>query len=152
MRDSYVAFGPKFVASGTLERPRSGSLAIYLGCLRVLQTLAKRETRLMGKDVQPLQSVKLVCRSCSRSRADRTLTWVMYEIKLNVSFALHYIIIINYDQLFNCVGIYLYLIIVNKILTNLLKVILSCHETSRDIRPTYICPCPEDLRQSCMCT
>jgi hypothetical protein len=27
----------------------------------------------------------------------------------------------------------------------------SCHETSQGIRPTYICPCPKDLRQSCRC-
>jgi hypothetical protein len=26
-----------------------------------------------------------------------------------------------------------------------------CHETSQVIRPTYICPCPKDLRQSCRC-
>ena len=31
--------------------------------------LANRETRLVGKDAQPLQSVKLVYQSCSRSRA-----------------------------------------------------------------------------------
>jgi hypothetical protein len=33
-------------------------------------------TRLVGKDVQPLQSVKLVYQSCSWSWAARTLTWV----------------------------------------------------------------------------
>jgi hypothetical protein len=33
--------------------------------------------------------------------------------------------IINCDQLFNWVGIYLYLVIANKILTNLLKAMLS---------------------------
>jgi hypothetical protein len=25
----------------------------------------------------------------------------------------------------------------------------SCHGTSQGIRPTYRCPCPKDLRQSC---
>jgi hypothetical protein len=39
----------------------------YPLCLRALQTLAKRDTRLVGKDVQPLQSVKLVYHVCSRS-------------------------------------------------------------------------------------
>jgi hypothetical protein len=33
--------------------------------------------------------------------------------------------VINCDQLFYWVGIYLYLVIANKILTNLLKVVLS---------------------------
>jgi hypothetical protein len=28
----------------------------------------------------------------------------------------------------------------------------SCHRTSQDIRPTYRCLCPEDLRHSCRCT
>jgi hypothetical protein len=32
-----------------------------------LQTLTKWETRLVDKDVQPLQSVKLVYQSCLRS-------------------------------------------------------------------------------------
>jgi hypothetical protein len=35
------------------------------------------------------------------------------------------IIIVTYDLLFNWVGIYLYLVIANKILTNLLKAMLS---------------------------
>ena len=34
-------------------------------------------------------------------------------------------VIINYDLLFNWVGIYLYLVTANKFLTNLLKVMLS---------------------------
>jgi hypothetical protein len=35
--------------------------------------LDKLVTRIMGKDAQPLQSVKLVCQSCSWSRAVQTL-------------------------------------------------------------------------------
>jgi hypothetical protein len=27
----------------------------------------------------------------------------------------------------------------------------GCHRTSQGIRPTYRCPCPEDLQQSCRC-
>jgi hypothetical protein len=44
-------------------------------------------------------------------------------MQLNLICHLHCIVefIINCDQLFNWVGIYLYLVIANKILTNLLK-------------------------------
>jgi hypothetical protein len=57
------------------QRARSGSpspsffLSPTWECLGILQTLAKWETRLVGKDVRPLQSVKQVYQSCSRSRA-----------------------------------------------------------------------------------
>jgi hypothetical protein len=53
------------------------------------QSLGKRVTLLLGKDAQPLQSVKLVYQPCPRSWAARTRTWVIYEITLNMSFALH---------------------------------------------------------------
>jgi hypothetical protein len=47
------------------------------------------------------------------------------ELKLNLSYALHEIII-NFVLLFSLwFGIYLYLVIANKILTNLLKAMLS---------------------------
>jgi hypothetical protein len=48
-------------------------------------------------------------------------------MELNLIYHLHYIVgfIINYDLLLNWDGIYLYLVTVNKILTNLLKVMLS---------------------------
>jgi hypothetical protein len=48
-------------------------------------------------------------------------------MELNLICHLHCIVgfIINCDQLFNCVGIYLHLVIANKILTNLLKAMLS---------------------------
>ena len=47
--------------SDPLERPRSESLATHQRkYLRALQTRATRETRLVGKDVPPLQSVKLI--------------------------------------------------------------------------------------------
>jgi hypothetical protein len=46
-------------------------------------------------------------------------------IKLNMSYALHCEIYYNCDLLFNWVGIHLYLVIANKILTNLLKEMLS---------------------------
>jgi hypothetical protein len=62
-----LARKPQWVLSsnGTLERSRGGSLAIYLeSVLRVLQTLAKLETCLIGKDVQTLQW------TLSRSRAE----------------------------------------------------------------------------------
>jgi hypothetical protein len=39
--------------------------------------------------------------------------------------------IINYDLLFNWVGIYLYLVTANKFLTNLLKVMLSFNHLLR---------------------
>jgi hypothetical protein len=42
----------------------------------------------------------------------------MYGIKLNLSFALHCEFIINCDLLFHWIDIYLYLVIVNKILIN----------------------------------
>jgi hypothetical protein len=79
----------------------------------------------VGKDVQPLQSVKLVYQSCSRSRADRTLTWVIYGIELNLSSALHYGNYYLLWSLFNWVGIYFYLVIANNFFTNLLKVMLN---------------------------
>jgi hypothetical protein len=47
-------------------------------------------TWLVGKDAQPLYSVKLVYQPCSRSWATRTLTWVTYGIKFNWLFVLHY--------------------------------------------------------------
>jgi hypothetical protein len=56
---------------------------------RKSRSLDKRVTRLVGKDVQPLQSVKLVYQPCSQSWAARTLTWVIFGTKLNLSYALH---------------------------------------------------------------
>jgi hypothetical protein len=53
--------------------------------------------------------------------AARTLTWLTYRIKLNLSFALHCGFIINCDLLFDWVGIYLYLVTANKTLTNFKK-------------------------------
>jgi hypothetical protein len=32
------------------------------------------------------------------------------------------------------------------------NLVVMCHRTSQDIRPTYRCACPMDLRQSCRCT
>jgi hypothetical protein len=32
------------------------------------------------------------------------------------------------------------------------EVFETCDRTSQVIRPTYICPCPTDLRQPCRCT
>jgi hypothetical protein len=51
----------------------------------------------------------------------------MMELNLKTWHALIYIVgfIIHYDQLFNWIGIYLYLVIANKFLTNLLKAMLS---------------------------
>jgi hypothetical protein len=48
-------------------------------------------------------------------------------MELNLNYHLHCIVrlIINCDQLFNWVGICLYLVTANKILTNLLKVMLD---------------------------
>jgi hypothetical protein len=48
-------------------------------------------------------------------------------MELNLICHIHYIVgfIINCDQLFNWVGIYLHLVNANKILTNLLKAMLS---------------------------
>jgi hypothetical protein len=45
---------------------------------------------------------------------------------------LHWIVgfIINCDQLFNWIGIHLYLVIANKFLTNLLKAMLSLNHLS----------------------
>jgi hypothetical protein len=78
----------------------------------------------MSKDATPLQSVTLVYQSCSHSRAARTLTWLIYGIKFKHD--VHYIVFwdfIHHDaQLTNWVGIYLYLVIGNKILTNLFKI------------------------------
>jgi hypothetical protein len=54
-----------------------------------------------------------------------TLTWVTYEIKVNLSLALHCRIYYNCDLLFNWDGIHLHLVTANKILTNLLKVMLN---------------------------
>jgi hypothetical protein len=64
-------------------------LASLVEVYEVVQPRGKWVTRLVGKDMQPLQSVKLVYQSCSRSWAARTLTWLNYGIKLNLSFALH---------------------------------------------------------------
>jgi hypothetical protein len=55
-----------------------------------LWSLGKWVTRLVGKDAQPLQSVKPVYQRYSRSWATRTLTWLTYGIKLNLSFAVQY--------------------------------------------------------------
>jgi hypothetical protein len=48
-------------------------------------------------------------------------------MELNLTYHFHCItgFIINCDKLFNWVGIYLHLVIANKILTNLLKAMLS---------------------------
>jgi hypothetical protein len=82
------------------------------------RSLGKWVTRLMGKDVQPLQSVKLVYQLCSRSWNSRTLTWEIYGTKLNLSYALHCGCCYQFDLLFIWVGIYLHLVNANKILTN----------------------------------
>jgi hypothetical protein len=73
------------------------------------RSLDKWVTRLVGKDVQPLQSVKLVYQSCSRSWVARTLTWVNYGTKLNLSYCITSVTI-NFDLLLIWVGIYLYLV------------------------------------------
>jgi hypothetical protein len=76
--------------SGTLLRPRSVTLPRFLGrAVWDSWPLGRWVTWLVGKDVQPLQNVKLVYQSCSWSWAARTLTWVPYRIKLNLSFASH---------------------------------------------------------------
>jgi hypothetical protein len=54
------------------------------------RSLGKWVTWLVGKDAQPLQSVKLVYQPCSRSWAARTLTWLIYGIKFNFSFGSHW--------------------------------------------------------------
>jgi hypothetical protein len=53
-------------------------------------------------------------------------------MELNLTCHLHCIVgfIHHYDQLFNWVGIYLYLVFANKILTNLLKAMLSLNHFS----------------------
>jgi hypothetical protein len=53
-------------------------------------------------------------------------------MKLNLIYHLHCILgfIHHYDQLFNWVGNYLHLVIANKILTNLLKTMLSLNHYS----------------------
>jgi hypothetical protein len=53
-------------------------------------------------------------------------------MELNLIYHLHCIVrfIIDYNQLFNWVGIHLYLVIANKILTNLLKAMLSLNHFS----------------------
>jgi hypothetical protein len=79
----------------------------------------------VGKDVQPLLSVKLVYQSCSWSRATQDSRMITYGIKLNMSFALHCEIYYNCELLFNWDDIHLYLVTANKILTNLLKAMLS---------------------------
>jgi hypothetical protein len=65
----------------------------------------------VGKDVQPLQSVKLVYqpRSWSRATQDSRMIKLM---ELNLICHMHCIMgfIINYDLLFNWVGIYLHLV------------------------------------------
>jgi hypothetical protein len=63
-------------ASETLQRPRSGTLPRFLGrgVWGSDQLRGKWVTRLVGKDAQPLQSVKLVYQPCSQSLAARTLT------------------------------------------------------------------------------
>jgi hypothetical protein len=53
------------------------------------RSLGRWVTWLMGKDVQPLQSVKLVYQPCSRSWAAWTCTWLTYGTKFNLSYALH---------------------------------------------------------------
>jgi hypothetical protein len=51
--------------SGALERPRSDTLPCFLGRgVWSVQPCGKWVTRLMGEDVQPLQSVKLVYEPC----------------------------------------------------------------------------------------
>jgi hypothetical protein len=92
MRDSYASW----IHSGfsrtsvTLERPRSATLPCLLG-RGVWDSWphGRWVTRLVGKDAQPLQSVKLIYQPCSWSWAARTLTWVIYETKLNLSYKLH---------------------------------------------------------------
>jgi hypothetical protein len=81
-------------------------------------SLGRWVTWLVGKDAQPLQSVKLVYQPFSRSWAARTLTWLIYGIKFNLSYALHHMCCYYFCLLLNWVGIYLYLITANKILTN----------------------------------
>jgi hypothetical protein len=55
-------------ASGTLERPRNATMPrLFSRDEWNLRPLGKRVTQLVGKDVQPLQSVKMVYESCSRS-------------------------------------------------------------------------------------
>jgi hypothetical protein len=78
-------------ASGTLERPRSVTLP-HLLCRGVWEwpSLGRWVTWLVGKDAQSLQSVKLVYQSCSRSWAARTLTWLIYGTKFNISYASHW--------------------------------------------------------------
>jgi hypothetical protein len=48
-------------------------------------------------------------------------------MELNLTYHLHYIVgfVINCDELFNWVGIHLYLVIANKILNNSLKELLT---------------------------
>jgi hypothetical protein len=53
-------------------------------------SLGKWVTWLVGKDAQPLQSVKLVYQPCSRSWAAWTLTWLTYGTKFNLLDALHH--------------------------------------------------------------
>jgi hypothetical protein len=54
--------------------PNSGRYNSPRQCLRVRSTQARWDTWLVGKVVPPLQSVKLICQSCSRLRATWTLT------------------------------------------------------------------------------
>jgi hypothetical protein len=50
-----------------LWKPHSGSLAIHLGSVyEFWPTHARGDTRLVGKVVPPLQSVKLIYQPCSR--------------------------------------------------------------------------------------
>jgi hypothetical protein len=74
------------------RRPRAKggvfAFAPTVGMNEKSRSLGKWVTRLVGKDVQPLQSLKLVYQPCSRSWATWTLTWLIYGIKLNMSFAL----------------------------------------------------------------
>lgn len=69
-----------------------------VGC-KVLWTF----TRLVGKDVPPLKSVKLIYQSCLQLWEARTLTWLHDGTKLNLT----------------CIA--LYLVITNKILINKIK-------------------------------
>jgi hypothetical protein len=49
------------------EKPRSETLASHLGSeYGNCNSRARRESRLMGKDAPPLQSVKLIYQPCSR--------------------------------------------------------------------------------------
>jgi hypothetical protein len=71
------------------ERCQEDCLVSSVEMNEISRPLDRWVSQLVGKDAQPLQSVKLVYQSCSRSRAAHTLTCVTYGIKLNMSIALH---------------------------------------------------------------